>query len=186
MVQNMDVSSATDVLLTLLYAPGNSNKYREPIKGITRLEKLMFLLSRETSLKEIITRNYAFDAYDYGPFSNEILDDIEALKSSNILKEISYSGEKLEYIDLQESEMNVYEDISSIPSFKRYELTEKGEVIGKFLFDSLSDSQRNELIKIKKIYNSLPIKELLSYVYNTYPEVTKKSVIKDKILKYHY
>lgn len=179
---HIKVNSATDVLLVLLYAPGTSNKEGEPIHGITRLVKLMFLLEKETFFKDIINKNYKFDAYDYGPFSNEIFDDIEALKTTGILNESKTSGQKLEYIDFDENELNVYERISGISSAKKYELTPKGIAIGKVLFESLPDDKKNEIIGMKSEYNSMPIKRLLTYVYRNYPEVTKKSVIKDQIL----
>jgi len=180
----VSISSATDVLLVLLYAPGISNKEGEPIHGITRLEKLMFLLEKETSFKEIINKNYKFDAYDYGPFSSEIFDDIESLKSAGILNESKSGGHKLEYIDFEENEMNVYETISSSPSIKKYELTPKGIAIGKILFESLSDIQKKEILRIKSEFNSnsMSINKLLSYVYRGYPDFTKKSVIRNQIL----
>ena len=178
----VSISSATDVLLVLLYSPGTSNKEGEPIHGITRLVKLMFLLEKETSFKDIINNNYKFDAYDYGPFSNEIFDDIEALKSTGILNESRTSGQKLECIDYEENEMNVYERISGISSVKKYELTPKGISIGKVFFESLPNDKKNEIIGMKREYNSMSIKRLLTYVYRKYPEVTKKSVIKDQIL----
>jgi len=186
MDSNTNITSATDVLLLLLYAPGTKNEEGEEIKGITRLEKLMFLLYKQSSFKDVIGKDYKFDSYDYGPFSSEIFDDIEALKISGILHEETFMGEKLESIDFEENEMNVNEDISNILSMKKYKLTKKGFAISKILFDSINDKQKAEIINIKKKFNSIPITNLLTYVYNNYPDVTKKSVIKNKILKYYY
>jgi hypothetical protein len=60
------VNSATDIMLALLYAPGATGAAGEPIRGFTRLEKLMFLIDKETGLGQIVDKEYAFEAKDFG------------------------------------------------------------------------------------------------------------------------
>ena len=43
----MTVKSAADLMVLLLYARGYTEKLNEEIRGITRLEKMMYLLLKE-------------------------------------------------------------------------------------------------------------------------------------------
>ncbi len=81
MAQNNNTSSpieaGIDVLLVLLYAPGISGKTSEPMCGITRLQKLLFLLWKEGRFYEDIPDLYNFKAYDFGPCMDDLYDDLE-------------------------------------------------------------------------------------------------------------
>ena len=72
-----------DLLLTLLYLPGKTNQINEKIIGRTRITKMIFLFEKELykNFDNIKEDNLPdFFAYDYGPFSKELLDDIRFFK----------------------------------------------------------------------------------------------------------
>ena len=73
------------LLLLLIYAPGISSEVNEPIWGITRLQKLLFLAKQETRAEEWLQIAYDFAPYRFGPYSSELYDDIEYLESFDIL-----------------------------------------------------------------------------------------------------
>ena len=58
------VETGLDVVLLLLYAPGTSGGPCEPVRGITRLQKLLFLLWKEGGFRDDIPKLYNFEAYD--------------------------------------------------------------------------------------------------------------------------
>ena len=73
-----------DILLLILYAKGTSGKIAEPILGTTRLTKSMFLFEEEFKSKFIsdtltIEDMPEFIAWNYGPWSKELIDNIEFL-----------------------------------------------------------------------------------------------------------
>jgi uncharacterized protein YwgA len=177
------VNSATDILLALLYAPGSTNKKGEPIKGYTRLEKLLFLLSKETELGQIVDKDYEFEPKDYGPCSEEIYDDVEMLKDARILQTDTQPADtELENVDLSESAIEVDDVTAPTNKATVFQLTEKGMTIGSKLFQALSKTEQEKLSWLKTLYNSRPISEVLRYVYTRYPETTTRSTIREEVL----
>lgn len=75
-----------DILLMLLHAPGPTGRINEPIRGRTRLQKELFLAQKQLS-DEGVRRPYGFRPYIYGPYSRELYNDIEWLKSREIIRE---------------------------------------------------------------------------------------------------
>ena len=180
--KKIEITSGIDILLALLYAKGSTGVYNENIRGITRVVKLLFLLEKESEFSELLKENYQFDAYDYGPFAPEILGDIEALSIKGILEIcIEKKGSKMESVDQKPlSDEDDSDSGNSLP--KTYKLSNNGERLGKAIFDALTEKQRNYLITFKTIYNPMNLNDLLHLVYSKYPETTRKSRIKDKIL----
>ena len=78
------VVSSKDFLMLLLYAKGHKKQF-EPIRGRTRIMKMVFLFDKEVrkkfNLDKVIPNNVLpdFTPYDYGPFSSKVFDDLEFL-----------------------------------------------------------------------------------------------------------
>jgi hypothetical protein len=178
--------SPLDILISLLYAEGSDDKQAESIEGITRLDKLMFLLSRSEEFKDIIDKGYNFEADNFGPFAPELFDDIEALKQESILNIISKRKPK-NRSEIADENSNVDASEDDEPSnndysVNKYQLTSKGMEIGKLLWNGLTPRQKEKLVSIKKTWENKDLIDLLHYVYKRYPETTEKSKIKDKVL----
>jgi len=180
----MTVKSAADLLVLLLYAKGQTGKRNEEIKGITRLEKLMFLLIKEGSYEEILAQEITFEAYDFGPYSAELYDLLESLNMMSIVKirEEKTSNIK-DIIDMYyaEAEGQIEETAEKM---EIYSLTEnRGIKIAKKLLNvRVTSEEFNRIEEIKAKYNTLNLDDLLKYVYRTYPQSTKKSKIIERIL----
>ena len=76
-----------DYLLLLLYL-----NEKEPIKGAVRLTKMMFLFEKQIApvLKEKGLESDKlpeFFAYNYGPFSKDIYQQLDLFKSINFIEE---------------------------------------------------------------------------------------------------
>lgn len=178
----MAIESSLDLILALLYAPGKTGKICEEIKDITRLVKLLFLLIKEGNFKRL-EKELSFEAYDYGPWSGEIFDNLETLKGLELLqtREISRESyeevaDEIEWIH-QTAEAYVPERKVSI-----FVLTERGKIVGKNIFESLNPDEKEIIERIKREYNRIPLQKLLEYVYKRYPEVTIKSKIREKVV----
>ena len=85
MPTQLKVENGTDVILALLYAGGSKKDANEEIIGNTRLYKLVFLTEQETTLSERMT-DISFEAYNYGPYSSQVFDTIQALVSAGLVK----------------------------------------------------------------------------------------------------
>src|SRR3989344_6285597 len=80
MRDNLDMPSIlekSDMILLLLYGRGAKGHFSEPIQGITRLMKLLFLLEKEAGIND----GFSFVPYKMGPFSSEVYPELEFLRN---------------------------------------------------------------------------------------------------------
>ena len=69
-----------DLIVLLLGAtPDNA------VKGITRLEKMIFVLERETPVGELLTEESEYQPYRFGPFSPKIYEAVESLRAAGLV-----------------------------------------------------------------------------------------------------
>lgn len=183
----MPVTSAADLLLLLLSAKGSTGEYNEEIPGITRLEKLMYLLLKEGGFEEILKNDIHFEPYDFGPYSSEVYDLLEAFREMDIvnIRTKRYDTFKEVIDELLYRELEDQPIISKGRVMEVYSLAQdKGikliEVLKKRGRITEKDIQIVERIKSK--YNGLNLDDLLRHVYTKYPESAGKSKIVDKIL----
>ena len=180
----MPIESGADLIIALLYAPGNTGKPSEEIRGITRLEKLLFLLLKEADFENKTGGELVYEAYDFGPYSGEVVDILDALKADGLVagrvEELqSYS----EVVDGLMVSGRYEESAAEKPrTVEIYALTERGKWVGDALFTGLAPEERRALQSIKKRFNAIELNELLEYVYKRYPGMIRKSKILDKIL----
>lgn len=131
----------------------------KPIVGRTKLQKLMFLIQNQVLGDTLYKKDhYIFEPYKFGPFSVEILDDIELLIDLKLIKKS----------DEDENEI--------------FEITEIGQEKLKTIRSNIPQKILDQIEEIKKQYGKLPIQKLLTYVYQRYPEYTINSEIRDKIV----
>lgn len=177
----MAVKSGLDLVLALLYAPGAGDTPAEEIRGITRLEKLVFLAVEEGGFGSRIP-DLEYQAYDFGPYSKEVVDYVSALQGLGLVRT---RAEKFEtFKEVVDGVMATGE----VPTDERagtveiYELTERGRRVGERAFARLLEDERRAVVALKVRFNRMGLPDLLDYVYRTYPEMTKKSKILDEIL----
>jgi len=181
------VENATDLLLVLLYSPGRSGAIGESIEGVTRLQKLMFLLEQDSGPGRLVqdAQSYGFMPYRMGPFSTRLREDVEELKSAGILK-----VERLEFLirddgDPAEQEGSILDRPS--PSRKpvesyRLSLTDPvGMQIGEGLWRGLSSEEQQEMSEFKRFFSSLTLRQLLIFTYERFPAYTSESEIKEQL-----
>ena len=175
------VENGTDIILVLLYSDGSSQPENEPIVGNTRLVKLIFLLEQETSLRNYL-KDFKYDAYNFGPYSSELFDSLQALINAGLVesKETKLEG-NLNEADRFQIELQMAEEGGSPKTTISYSLTSNGERVASLLFNSLEKSEQEELSSIKKTFNSMNLRKLLQYIYRKYPKFTTESVIKDYV-----
>lgn len=172
------IESGVDVLIALLYAPGATDQVAEPIMGITRLQKLLFLLWKEGKFCEAVPDLYNFQAYDFGPCMDDLYDDLEFAKDIGLV-EINQvaSGNEYEGGDEEAFLRDFGFQLVRKDTRQDFYLTDMGVQAGKDIFETLSDGDRERLCRIKRRFNAMPFFDLLRYVYRKYPAFAKKSVL---------
>ena len=180
-----------DYLLLLLYL-----NEKEPIKGAVRLTKMMFLFEKQIApiLKEKGLESDKlpeFFAYNYGPFSKDIYQQLDLFKSINFIEiEDMYTDEELSSADnMIENEFvdECYEgdvELKTENNYWMYKIADKGSgFVESELLPNIEEQHKVLLEQFKKKITDMPIKKMLHYVYTQYPEYTDKSLIKEEVLK---
>lgn len=193
-MQAVKIDTRKDVLLLLLYAPGATEKFYEPIIGRTRLVKMLFLFKKEalehfkkgTGIDE--NNFYEFFPWNYGPFSTDVYDDLtffilHEFVESNISSEDALPESAAEW----ELWLNTTDDTSETDFYQIFQeevfrLSNKGLKFTENLWNSLSDSQKTLLTQFKVKFTTAPLRAILRYVYEKYEDMTARSEIKDDIL----
>ena len=167
-----------DLVLLLLAAPTKWKDARDRINGITRLEKLLFLVEKECLFETAIQESFEFIPYHYGPYSQAIYEAVELLEEAGLVREWRKSTDS----DLDTAEELFFSDTTPERAYERqFVLSEDGESVAEYL------AQRNPgLIKrlgeLKDKYCGLTLHELIFYVYSVYPKSTERSRIRDDVL----
>lgn len=192
---SLKVDNRKDILLLFLYSPGKTNNINEPISGRTRLVKSLFLF-KEEAIKHFksnieIDKNsfYNFFAWNFGPFSTEIYDDLNFFILNGFIKH-----NPIESDDMQEAsaEMENWMEISGLTleendysdyTDEEFKLTEKGVEFTAPMYNILTENQKQYLKQFKNKMITTPLIAINRYVYNNYPDFTVKSKIIDKVLR---
>lgn len=133
-----------------------------PVTGRTRLVKLVFLVQKKVieELRLGITPDsYRFRALNYGPFSEDVYDDLATLQIRGLAA--------------------VDGDNEAVQSFH---LTDKGRGLLSRLVQNrvIPPSVFSAIQDVKEAYGDLPLDKLIERVYSQYPAYTGRSLIKDR------
>lgn len=186
----MSKINGSDYLLLLLYL--NDKK---PIYGAIRLEKMMFLFNMEIApaLKKIgleADKLPEFIAYNYGPFSKDVYEQIELFKGIKFVQVVDLKA-KEEFAEVDElEEMSFIDELTnkgyqlkSDGNYYKYTLLKLGEsYVKEHILPGINQEQIALLEEFKRKITSLYPRQLLKYVYSKYPDYTTKSLIKNEVL----
>lgn len=155
------IDRRADVVFLLLH-------YTEGIRGITKLQKLLFLIEQETEFFKAYGDVVAFEfaPYKMGPFSEHVYEEVEFLIALNAL-----TTKPLETTPICSTESEL--------TGKAFSLTPKGQKIAAELATQLEPRYQTELEEFASEYNERSLRDLLQYVYATYPAYATKSEIID-------
>lgn len=189
--------SGKHIFLLLLYSPGKTSKFNEPLFGRIRVMKMMFLFDKEIKkkfLKDLdieIVSFPEFFSWHYGPFSKDVYNDIEFFINNGFVDN-KYSDKEKTEIELDEFknwvEDHLFEDeeellLPYVRNVECFQLTQKGlDFVSEKIYGQLSDNQREIIAKFKEGINKATDQAILRYTYLKYPEYTSKSKIKEKVV----
>ncbi len=168
---------AADLILLLLNAPSPGGA-AEDVRGITRLEKLLFLVDKQTDLSTRVLRPFEFKPYNYGPYSKAIYEAIDVLEEARLVSE-----ERVFFADdvaIDEMEDATASDTELEGTERRFSLTDEGRDVARLLADRNPDVAPI-LANIKKQYAAMPLRQLIRYVYLQYPTYAEASLIRDRV-----
>ena len=174
------VLETDDAIVLLLGAPGATERDRGRIDGITRLEKLLFLLEKETDASHWMKESADFRSDNFGPFSAKAYQEIETLTTYGLVNDSATLSESAE--DTWETENIIGEATAEPYATRNLELTDKGQRYYKALLAELPPDAEAGVSELKRRFGSIPLRRLIRYVYQRYPEFTDRSIIRDEVL----
>lgn len=168
-----------DAIVLILGAPTQQPALKDRLEGITRLEKLVFLLQRETELGQLLTEDPEFHAHHFGPFSSKIYEAVEVLKAALLLEETGrISGASDDAWEAQQFLLGRDAEYTT----RDFSLTQKGRSYYEALVSVLPKGAIQVASHLKDQYGSLPLRQLIRYVYQRYPSLAAESKIRDQVL----
>jgi uncharacterized protein len=173
------VIETDDLIVLLLGAPGPPGQPSGRIDGITRLEKLVFLIEKERK-PTWLTEDAEFESHNFGPFSSKIYTAVDTLVAANLLRDSESTAASTE--DAWETENIIGQRASDPYATRNFELTDRGQRYYKALLSELPDGVENDLSEFKQRFAALPLRQLVRYVYERHPKYTDKSIIRDDVL----
>lgn len=159
-----EIDRRTDVVFILFY-------FAESVRGVTKLQKLLFLIEQETEFFKEYEDEVAFDfaPYKMGPFSEHVYSEIEFLLQLSAIESVPMDVP----VRFTESDSRL--------GNKTFKITPKGEKIAKQLVRLLESEYEDELENVITKYNSMSLRDLLQYVYSTYPDYAEESEIQTEV-----
>jgi len=185
------------------------NDSEHGLGGITRIQKLLYLLDTEEQIHPT-GEGFNFEAYKAGPYSSRIYDDLEFLENLNLIKRstpsddletgalstsaVTSDPEQAE-VDLTFEDLMGPEDVMApepdeiaptADSYEetRYTLTDEGKRKMEALLSNREYTPFVEGIrKVKSRFAKYSLNDLLYYVYTRHPDMTTESEIKEKVLR---
>ena len=161
-----EINEETDLAFLLCH-------YADEVDGITRLQKLLFLLQEETEFTELYENvEIEFKPYKYGPFSEQVYDELELLINMGAIEEVEADdADRVRTSTDSRSHAN-----------KRFLVTERGETIAEDVNRALDSDVQEEFEQVVEEYLDMELEDLLRYVYSQYPDYTTESEIKEDIM----
>jgi hypothetical protein len=193
--------SKQNVLLLLLGLDGTSVS-AAGIGGITRLQKLLFLLWKEAGIREVDSA-FEFKPYKAGPYSRKLYDELELLENLEFITSDAQGEatepeaaeiEELSFEQLMGEDAHAFMSVptrqaaGAADAFqeRKYALTEKGLVAARAMLARPDFKPFVEGIrKIKSKFSEYSLQDLLYHVYTKYESEgwTSESEIRDKVLR---
>lgn len=171
-----------DLVLLLLDAAEHYLGVHE-LRGITRLEKLLFLLGREEHL-ESAEKLYEFQAYKFGPFSKDVYEATDFLRGIDFIeideRSIASYYNTNEEMALREAIGDEEDDGSLVDQKEKvFKLTDHGRKAAhnlRNIWQAQTPAALAKLDTVIKRYGKLPLNQLIRYVYRQFPDWARNSI----------
>jgi hypothetical protein len=188
MSTSQDILEIDDAIVLLLGASTRNPRLTPGhLEGITRLEKLIFLLERETAAQSWLSEDADFRPYNFGPFSSKVYQAVDMLAAAQIIddsganaKTQEDSWERDNVIDAIGPESDPY--VTDPYVTRDFKLTDRGWRYYTVLLEQLPNGAIDELEDFKTRFAALSLRQLVRYVYQRYEDFTTRCVIRDEIL----
>lgn len=183
---------AKQLLLYMLYL-GVDGTENIPIEGTTRIQKMFFIFEKEIlpCLKKKDYEPPEFFAYNYGPYSKSLSDNLRFFVNLGYIQESTLEFTKPDTAVQEEifdesdwlfEDLDLEKEKEPVREYA-YTLTNLGiNYVEQNLLNLYSDEDKKVLQEFKNKVISMPLSGIIDYVYHKYKDMTTKSLIRDRVL----
>jgi hypothetical protein len=163
-----------DLMVLLLHA--GKDEARGAIQGITKLQKLLFVIDRKLGSAS------TFYAYNYGPFSEEVNDAASALRLAGLLEGGPGVGQSTPSFKEMMSTVLARSGPRAQFETERFALSKYGHDVAERLRHSSAayEALYEQVVQLRGEWDK---PGLLDRVYEDWPEYTDRSLIRDQVAK---
>src|SRR6056297_2825429 len=141
-----------DAIVLLLGAPSDNPSLQGRLQGVTKLEKLMFLLDQETAFAELMKEDMQFTPHNFGPFSSKIYQMVDVLAAAGLVEDSARVTKNTE--DSWESSELIGRSVDPYATRDFY-LTPRGEKYYQALLRELPEGVVDAVSKLKDRFGSI-------------------------------
>ena len=189
MASQPSIDELSDLVLLLLAEA--KKRGMSSVAGTTRLQKLVFLLSRTPDYRRLVESGQApqveFRPYRMGPFTPALYEAVELLSefepplivtTDEADKQSALEwDEYLDEVDIDRSEPSA----TSAPRPTEYSLTSDGDYVATALARDAPSYLRQAIGRVIAAFGTMGLRQLLRSVYQDYPEYTTRSEIREEL-----
>ena len=153
-----------DLVLLVLAAPTVCAVAAGRVDGVTRLEKLLFLVT-ERCAPDVAAEPLRFEPWDYGPYSRDVYEAVLLLEHAGLIRE----DRVLCGDDLDRAEELLWSDTTNELGYeRRLSLTDDGTKVAAVLAAG-RDRLMGRIGRVKDQYAPMPLPSLLFRLYSEDP-----------------
>ena len=146
MNQSLRTLSREDLLLAALHA--SPQKAMSPVQ----IQKTMFLVSQVKG--QLPAKFYKFEKYNYGPFCQQLYNDLGVFASQDALTIDRPAGSRV----------------------RTYRLTAQGAAQAETISGAINPALRDYIGQVARWVTSMPFQDLVRAIYQRYPEYKENSI----------
>ena len=148
---NANVQRMTREQLALAALAASNGATHTPVQ----VQKLLFLIDKQIPLA-VNGPHFHFEPYDYGPFDAAVYDTMDQLDAKDLVETIASPNLR----------------------WKKYRTTEEGLKAGNSLLEQMDADTADYIRELSAWVRSLSFEDLVSSIYNAYPEMRAKSIFR--------
>jgi hypothetical protein len=173
----------SDLLLLLLQVAGRTGRESEPVRGMIRLMKLVFLAQQY--LGRLLAPElpaYEFVPYRFGPLAPELYDDLQVSIWAGLVRRTEYDPDGLPVTNCDD--YGRMEEISFAGANARFELTPDGAAHARALATELERTNPallQDLRSLKDRLSRMTWQQIIVHVYERFPQYTGESELLDQL-----
>jgi predicted DNA binding CopG/RHH family protein/uncharacterized protein YwgA len=165
-----------DLMVLLLHS--TSNRGDDAIRGVTRLQKLVFVIEQQ-----LAAQRSHFYAFNYGPFNEEVNDAAEALRLAGFLRGTKPTTPgPPSFDDMMATAAGRQGPRDQDDDVEEFSLSENGHAAAERLRKS-NRAYQQLYARIGELRKEWDTADLVERVYQTYPKYAEKSLIRDKVAR---